>query len=91
MNEAWGILNTLTVIGQGIGLLMFAVKTGSWKGVTEKRIEELEKDTKNIRVKVDSLGDRVGGVEKEFSKTLASIETSLEFIKKSIDELKNKE
>ncbi len=90
MDDITGVAQALGFAAQTVGLAVIAVRTGSWKGTTDSKIKDLEKNVNDVRVKVESMDDRLDGVEKEFSKALARIETNLDFIKESLVELKAK-
>ncbi len=90
MGDMMGLAQAMGFAMQTIGLITVAIKTGNWKGITDSKIKDLEKNVNDVRVKVESMDDRLDGVEKEFSKALARIETNLDFIKESLVELKAK-
>ncbi len=91
MDDFLGVAQAMGFVAQTIGLITIAVKTGNWKGVTDNRIKDLETDVDDIRVKVEKMDGRLNGMEKEFSKALARIETNLDFVKETLVELKNKD
>ncbi len=86
-----GIAQAMGFAMQTIGIITVAIRTGNWKGVTDNRIKDLEVDVDGIRKKVEKMDGRLNGMEKEFSRALARIETNLDFVKETLVELKNKD
>ncbi len=90
MDDVMSLAQAMGFAMQTIGLITVAIKTGNWKGITDSKIKDLESDVKDIRIKVESIDDRLDGVEKEFSKALVKIEANLEFIKERLIERDSK-
>lgn len=88
MSDVTALAQAFGFVIQTIGLLTVAIKTGSWKGVTDNRVKDLEVRVSDLRVEVNALDKRVDGMQMEFSKALARIETNLEFIKAAVSERK---
>lgn len=76
---------------QTAGLITVAVRTGSWKGNIENRVDALEKQTAKTVQELSSVDKRVDGIEKELLKIMVGVQKDIEYIKKTIDEKKEKE
>lgn len=76
---------------QTVGLITVAVRTGSWKGNIENRVDALEKQAAQTVQELSSVDKRVDGIEKELLKIMVGVQKDIEYIKKTIDEKKEKE
>lgn len=76
---------------QTAGLITVAVRTGSWKGNIENRVDALEKQAAQTVQELSSVDKRVDGIEKELLKIMVGVQKDIEYIKKTIDEKKEKE
>ena len=83
MNDPFSIMQMLGLLAQTVALVTVAVKTGNWKGVTENRISNIEKELKEMKVEVSQLED----MQKELMPVLVGLQKDMEYVRKSVDKL----
>lgn len=83
MNDPFSIMQMLGLLAQTVGLITIAIKTGNWKGVTENRISNIEKELKEMKVEVSQLED----MQKELMPVLIGLQKDMEYVRKSVDKL----
>ncbi len=83
MRETFSIIQALGLLAQTVGLITIAIKTGNWKGVTENRISNIEKELKEMKVEVSQLED----MQKELMPVLIGLQKDMEYVRKSVDKL----
>lgn len=83
MNDAVSAVQTIGLLAQTVGLITIAIKTGNWKGVTENRISNIEKELKEMKVEVSQLED----MQKELMPVLIGLQKDMEYVRKAIDKL----
>lgn len=83
MNDPFSIMQTLGLLAQTVAIVTVAVKTGNWKGVTENRISNIEKELKEMKVEVSQLED----MQKELMPVLIGLQKDMEYVRKSVDKL----
>ncbi|MEL5717253.1 hypothetical protein [Treponema pedis] len=91
MNDTFAIVQVVGFLVQTVGLIVVAVRTGSWKGKLENRVDVLEKQAAQTVQELSSVDKRVDGIEKELLKIMVGVQKDIEYIKKTIDEKKEKE
>ncbi|MEL3908052.1 MAG: hypothetical protein P1P64_03425 [Treponemataceae bacterium] len=88
------ISTMIQVVGflvQTVGLITVAVRTGSWKGELEHRVDVLEKQADQTVRDLSAVDKRVDGIEKELLKVMTGVQRDIEYIKEYIKEEKQKE
>lgn len=83
MSDTFSIIQALGLLAQTVGLITIAIKTGNWKGVTENRISNIEKELKEMKVEVSQLED----MQKELMPVLIGLQKDMEYVRKSVDKL----
>ena len=83
MNDPFSIMQMLGLLAQTVALVTVAVKTGNWKGVTENRISNIEKELKEMKDEVSQLED----MQKELMPVLVGLQKDMEYVRKSVDKL----
>lgn len=83
MNDTYSVMQTLGLLAQTVGLVTVAVKTGNWKGVTENRINTIEKELKEVKQAVSQLEN----MQKELMPVLIGLQKDMEYVRKSVDKL----
>lgn len=91
MSDISAITQVVGFLVQTVGLITVAVRTGSWKGKLENRVDALEKQAAQTVLELSSVDKRVDGIEKELLKIMVGVQKDIEYIKKTIDEKKEKE
>lgn len=76
MNDIQAITQVVGFLVQTVGLITVAVRTGSWKGHTDSRIDTLEKqsaeNSKELAAR-GSLESRVDALEKQSAQTIQEL------------------
>lgn len=85
MNDISAIAQVVGFLVQAVGLITVAVRTGSWKGQIENRVDALEKQAAQTVQELSSVDKRVDGIEKELLKIMVGVQKDIEYIKKTID------
>lgn len=88
MNDAAIIAQAVGFLIQTVGLVTVAVRTGAWKGQVDNKIDFLEKQTKAVSEEVKAMGSRQDGFDRELTRIVTVVETNLEYIKKTLDDIK---
>lgn len=83
MSETFSVIQALGLLAQTVGLITIAIKTGNWKGVTENRISNIEKELKEMKVQVSQLEN----MQKELMPVLIGLQKDMEYVRKSVDKL----
>ncbi|MGP1489937.1 MAG: hypothetical protein ACTTI6_02530 [Treponema sp.] len=83
MSDTFSVIQALGLLAQTVGLITIAIKTGNWKGVTENRISNIEKELKEMKVEVSQLED----MQKELMPVLIGLQKDMEYVRKSVDKL----
>jgi hypothetical protein len=82
------IAKNIGIIASILGFIGTAIKAGQWKGEHDIRLKKLEDTLADTVKALSRLDDRVDGVEKELLQVMVSLQKDVEYIKKSIDEVK---
>lgn len=85
MNDISTIAQVVGFLVQAVGLTTVAVRTGSWKGNLENRVDALEKQASQTVQELSAVDKRVDGIEKELLKIMVGVQKDIEYIKKTID------
>lgn len=85
MIDISAIAQVVGFLVQAVGLITVAVRTGSWKGQIENRVDALEKQAAQTVQELSSVDKRVDGIEKELLKIMVGVQKDIEYIKKTID------
>ena len=85
MNDISTIAQVVGFLVQAVGLITVAVRTGSWKGSLENRVDALEKQASQTVQELSAVDKRVDGIEKELLKIMVGVQKDIEYIKKTID------
>ncbi|UTC62584.1 hypothetical protein E4O05_01325 [Treponema sp. OMZ 787] len=85
MIDISAIAQVVGFLVQTVGLITVAVRTGSWKGQIENRVDALEKQAAQTVQELSSVDKRVDGIEKELLKIMVGVQKDIEYIKKTID------
>jgi len=83
MNDTFSVVQAIGLVSQAVALVVIAVKTGNWKGVTENRISNIERDIKEVKAEVSQLED----MQKELMPVLVGLQKDMEYVRKSVDKL----
>jgi hypothetical protein len=83
MSDTFSVIQALGLLAQTVGLITIAIKTGNWKGVTENRISNIEKELKEMKVEVSQLED----MQKELMPVLIGLQKDMEYVRKAVDKL----
>ena len=83
MSDTFSVIQALGLLAQTVGLITIAIKTGNWKGVTENRISNIEKELKEMKVQVSQLEN----MQKELMPVLIGLQKDMEYVRKSVDKL----
>jgi hypothetical protein len=90
MSDGAEIARNVGIIASLLGVVGTAIKTGQWKGEHETRIKQLESVLDKTVDKLSKMDDRVDGIEKELLKTMTGLKKDVEYIRASVDGLKNR-
>lgn len=85
MNDIAIIMQAVGFLVQTVGLITVAVRTGTWKGQLDSRVDALEKQAADTVKELHAVDKRVDGVEKELLKIMVGVQKDIEYIKKNID------
>ena len=85
MNDIAIITQAVGFLVQTVGLITVAVRTGTWKGQLDSRVDALEKQAADTVKELHAVDKRVDGVEKELLKIMVGVQKDIEYIKKNID------
>ena len=85
MNDIAIITQAVGFLVQTVGLITVAVRTGTWKGQLDSRVDELEKQAADTVKELHAVDKRVDGVEKELLKIMVGVQKDIEYIKENID------
>ena len=85
MNDISTIAQVVGFLVQAVGLITVAVRTGSWEGNLENRVDALEKQASQTVQELSAVDKRVDGIEKELLKIMVGVQKDIEYIKKTID------
>ena len=85
MNDIAIITQAVGFLVQTVGLITVAVRTGTWKGQLDSRVDALEKQAAATVKELHAVDKRVDGVEKELLKIMVGVQKDIEYIKENID------
>lgn len=85
MNDIAIITQAVGFLVQTVGLITVAVRTGTWKGQLDSRVDALEKQAADTVKELHAVDKRVDGVEKELLKIMVGVQKDIEYIKENID------
>jgi uncharacterized protein YoxC len=82
------IAKNIGIIASIVGFLGTAIKVGQWKGEHDIRLKRLEDTLADTVKTLSRMDERVDGIERELLQTMTSLQKDVEYIKRSIDEVK---
>jgi hypothetical protein len=82
------IARSVGTIASIIAIVGTAIKTGQWKGEHQERIRQLEEAIDKTVGDLELMDKRVDGIERLLSETLTALKKDVEYIKLSVDDLK---
>jgi hypothetical protein len=87
-NTGVEIARNIGIIASILGFIGTAIKAGQWKGEHDLRLKRLEDTLADTVKTLSRLDDRVDGIERELLQTMIALQKDVEYIKKSVDEVK---
>ncbi|MCL1812236.1 MAG: hypothetical protein FWG29_01800 [Treponema sp.] len=90
MSNSVEIIKDVGIIASLLGVIGTAIKAGQWKGEHDVRINTLENVLKNTVAELSKMHDKVDGIERELLEVMTGLRKDVEYIKISVDEVKNR-